>query len=224
MPGRIIPLVSGETYHVFNRGVDLRPTFTDKREYTRALDTLNYYRFRKLPVKLSRYLIFSVDLRDKIIKDLYKQNRYLIKFYAYCFMPNHFHFLMMQLEDNGVSKFMSNFQNSYTRYFNTRHKRIGNLLLDQFRAVRIQTDEQLLHVSRYIHLNPLTSFVIKKKENLESYLWTSLTEYMGDLQRKICDTGLVLSFFKSPAKYKKFLLDQVDYQRELDRIKHLLIE
>ena len=72
---------------------------------------------------------------------------------CYCLMPNHLHLLLRQLMDGGISKFMSNFANSYTRYFNTKSKRKGPVFEGKFKAKRIETDEQLLHLSRHIHLN-----------------------------------------------------------------------
>ena len=135
-------------------------------------------------------------------------------------MPNHFHFLLKQTAEEGIAKFMSNFQNSYTRYFNTRHNRVGPLFQGPFRAVRVETDEQLLHLSRYIHLNPYSSFVVKNIKDLEEYQWSSFKEYLGK-EKGFCQKEIVMSFFKNPQDYRKFVFDQADYQRELQKIKHL---
>jgi len=125
--------------------------------------------------------------------------------------------------DGGISKFLSNFQNSYTRYFNTRHQRDGTLFLNQFKAVRIETDEQLIHVSRYIHLNPYASHVIKDIDRLEYYRWSSFSEYIskGD---GFVNKSLLLGFFKNAESYKTFVFDQADYQRTLKEIEHLALE
>lgn len=224
MPGRLTPLVNGEIYHIFNRGIDLRPTFTDKNEHFRAIKTINYYRFAELPVKYSRFLTISIDLRNQIMSYLLKENRSLVEILAYCLMSDHFHLLLKQIQENGISKFMGNFQNSYTKYFNTKHERIGSLLLDQFKAVRILTEEQLLHVGRYIMINPLTSFVIKETRDLEFYPWSSYGEYIGKSNEHICNKDILLSSFKNMEKFNEFIFDQVAYQRELDKIKHLVFE
>lgn len=224
MPGRILPLVNGEVYHVFNRGIDHRPTFTDKKEFRRAMTVLSYYRFSTPPVKLSKFFLLSNENREIILSGLSSGNQKLAEIICYCLMPNHFHLLLKQVEDHGISRFLSNLQNSYTRYFNTKNERVGPLFLDQFKAVRIQTDEQLLHVSRYIHLNPLTSFVVKDFENLQNYPWSSLPEYLGKNEFRICFSEQVLDFFKKKSDYEKFLQDQVAYQHELHRIKHLVLE
>lgn len=138
-------------------------------------------------------------------------------------MPNHFHFLLRQVSDKGISKFLSNFQNSYTRYFNIKNAREGPLFLDQFKAVLIETDEQLIHVSRYVHLNPITSYVVKDFESLLNYPWSSLPEYIQGIE-SICDINTIMDFFKVPYSYEVFLKDQVGYQRELDVIKHLALD
>ena len=224
MPGRLVPLVEGQIYHVFNRGIDSRTTFSGLREFQRVQLLARYYRFRTPPVRFSKFMTLQRDIRDKWISDLSEQDDKLVEILAYCFMDNHFHFLLKQLLPNGTSKFMANFQNSYTRYFNTKHERIGPLFLDQFKAVRIVTDEQLVHVSRYIHLNPLTSYLVKDFAALKNYRWSSLNEYIGVPVFRISKPTEVMAFFKSSNSYEKFLVDQVVYQRELDRIKHLILE
>lgn len=224
MPGRIIPLVNEQIYHVFNRGIDHRPTFIDKKEFQRALTVLSYYRFSNPPVKLSKFFLLSNENRERILSDLNNENKKLVEILCFCLMPNHFHLLLKQVEENGISKYLSNIQNSYTRYFNTKNERVGPLFLGQFKAVRIQTDEQLLHVSRYIHLNPVTSYVVKDFKKLQDYLWSSLKEYLDMSNFKFCSREPILTFFNRNSDYKKFLEDQVAYQRELHKIKHLILE
>lgn len=138
-------------------------------------------------------------------------------------MPNHFHLILKQLTDNGVSRFVSNVSNGYAKYFNTKHQRVGPLFQGPFKAVRVETDEQLLHLTRYVHLNPVTAFLIKPKD-LENYSWSSLGEYLGEKNKGICTVGMVRNFFKNTDDYRKFVLDQVDYARELEKIKHLTFE
>jgi|SRR3989338_79757 len=224
MPGRLLPLVTGEIYHVFNRGIDHRPTFTSVGEYKRALITIKFYRFSSQPVKLSRFLILSGEEKGKFFSDVKREEKFLVEFLSFCLMPNHFHFLIKQVQDGGISRFMSNFQNSFTRYFNVKHERTGQLFLNQFKAVRIETDEQFLHVSRYIHLNPHSSFIVKNLSDLENYQWSSLFEHIGDSKDGISNSETILSFFKDKQNYKGFVFDQANYQRELDKIKHLVID
>jgi len=223
MPGRKIPLVNGEIYHVFNRGVAAQPTYLDKRDYQRALETLVYYQNRAAPLSYSFFVRLPQDRKVQVIEEMKKKKEFLADVIAYCLMPNHFHLILRQLRDGGISFFMSNFTNSYTRYFNTRNERIGPLYQGKFKAVRIETDEQLLHISRYIHLNPYTSFVLKTLSELERYQYSSFGEYLNSLEG-ICGKDLVLGNFKTTNLYRKFVLDQADYQRNLSKIKHLVLE
>lgn len=223
MPGRRFPLVTDQVYHVFNRGINHQPTFTDAFEYKRAIAVIDYYRFANPPLKFSVLLKLSQENRTQILTDMKTDYSKLIEILSFCLMPNHFHFLLKQVQDNGISKFLSNFQNSYTRYFNTKNERDGAMFLGQFKAVLVETDEQLMHVSRYIHLNPTTSYVVKDFDSLLNYPWSSLPEYLNN-KPKICEISTIMEIFGKPANYERFLEDQVEYQRELSKIRHLVLE
>jgi len=223
MPGRPIPLVTKEIYHIFNRGIDHRCTFTDKKAFIRTMKVINFYRFAFPPTSLSSFLRLSRLRQSDILNNLQAKNKTLVEIISYCLMSNHFHFLLKQNRENGIAKFMSNFQNSYTRYFNIRQNRTGPLFLDQFKAIHLQNDEQLLHISRYIHLNPYSSFIVKRLNEIELYPWSSFPEYLGK-KKGFCNLDLVLSFFKKKEEYAKFVFDQAGYQRHLETIKHLTLE
>lgn len=223
MPLRITPLVNDQIYHVFNRGIDHRPIFQKHWDYKRALETIDYYRNIKPPIKFSRFLILSNDRKNDIFTG-FKNGKKHVKILAYCLMPNHFHLLLKQVSDNGVSKFMANFQNSYARFINTKEERTGPLLMPQFKSVRIETENQILHVTRYIHLNPYTSFLIKKIEDIENYEWSSFKIYLDSKEQDLIDKQEILPIFKIPQKFKEFTLDHADYQRKLRTIAHLLAE
>ncbi len=215
-------MVTKRIYHIFNKGITGQITFSTYQDYKRAKLTLRYYLSSPLPARLSRFLELSAK-RKKEILQIFKPRR-IVSLIAYVFMLNHFHLLVRQEEDKGIEKFVGNFQNSYTRYFNTKNKRVGNLFLSRFKAVEIQTDEQLYHVSRYIHLNPYSSGLVKTLKGLERYKWSSLPEYLGLAKEEICDKQLILENFGSVEKYKSFVFDQADYQRSLERIKRLIWE
>lgn len=219
---RKIAFANNYYYHVFNRGIDRREVFTDKREYLRAIETLKYYRFSTLKVKLSRFLKLAEEEKSKLISKLNIENK-LVEILSFCLMPNHFHFLLKQIRDNGISKFLANFTNSYTKYFNTKHERNGPLFQGLFKAVFVETDEQLVHLSRYIHLNPCTSS-ITEIDKLNNYPWSSFPEYLASGKEKICAIDEILGFFKNSKTYEKFVFDQAAYAKELHQIKHLIME
>lgn len=222
MGSRKTIIANNEIYHIYNRGVEKRPIFLTKRDYQRFFDTVNYYRFANTPIKFSYFKLLSGGERQSLFKRLEKEANYLIEIEAFCFMPNHIHFLLKQLKQGGISKFMAKITTAFSHYFNAKNKRAGHLFQGNFGAVRIETEEQLLHVSRYIHLNPVTSYLIEF-EDLENYQYSSYPEYIGT-RKGFCNTQDVMGHFKGPESYKKFVEDQVDYARELENIKHLALE
>jgi len=137
-------------------------------------------------------------------------------------MPNHFHILLKQETENGTFVYMSRVINSYVKYINTKHKRVGPLFQGVFKAVLVETDEQLLHLSRYIHMNAYASGIVSEK-SLFSYPWSSLSAYCND-QPSFVDKTFILSNFRSISDYKKFISDQTNYAKELEAIKHLILE
>jgi putative transposase len=227
MPVRKTILADEQTYHIFNRGVDHRPIFTNKREYQYFLKELSYYRFVSPPLRLSLFLELSAERRNELLFDLNKKKRKAqVAILAFCLMPNHFHLLLRQTSKDGISNFMGKIQNSYTKYFNIGRSRIGSLFQGRFKAVRAETDEQLTHLSRYIHLNPYSSFIVKDVDNLCNYPWSSFSEYNSqtDGEQSFVDKKTVLGLFKNKERYLEFVLNQADYQKSLEIIKHLTHE
>ena len=100
---------------------------------------------------------------------------------------------------------------------------MGPLFQGAFKAVHIESDEQLLHLSRYIHLNPVSSFMVKPQE-LKDYQWSSYPDYTGIADVNFVDSESVMNFFKNPIKYEEFVLDQADYTKKLTAVEHLTID
>ena len=222
MSGRMLVLSNGEYYHIFNRGIARQPTFFTKRDYERFLLTLSYYRFGDIPGKLSKFLSLSQDIRKDITNSLDKSQKKLVEIVCYALMPNHFHVLLKQLDDGGITKFMSKVTNSYTRYVNTKRDRVGDLFQGVFKAVRVETNEQLIHLTRYIHLNPVVSRIVVE-EKLSAYPWSSFSDYIQG-SRSFLVKDIVAGQFKNGKAYETFVLDQIDYAKRLEEIKHLVLE
>lgn len=221
MPLRKIVFATDQAYHLLNRGVEQRFIFKNKRDYQRFLELTDFYRYQSPPLRFSFYNRLSIEEKSEFLKRLKERSEPLVEIITYCLMPNHFHFLVRQLEDSGISDFMRNLQNSFARYFNTKYQRSGPLFQSMFKAVRIETDEQLVHVSRYIHLNPVTAFLLEPNE-LKNYCWSSFPGYLNPgLLEDFVNPKMVLDFFKSWKDYEKFVYDQANYQRELQKIKEL---
>ena len=218
---RKTPLVNGEFYHIFNRGVAQVPVFLCKKDYIQATSSLFFYNSSNVPIKFSRYKTLSIEDKESVIKKGSELTR-LVKIVCYALMPNHFHLLVQQISDNGISTLLRKFTDSYSKYFNTKYERVGPLFQGVFKSKHIDSENQLVHVSRYIHLNPLTSFVVDEKEFL-SYEWSSMKDYLIK-KSDVIYSEPVLFHFNSPDEYIKFVMNQTDYQRKLKQIEHLLIE
>lgn len=223
MPIRYTPLINDYYYHIFNRGVNKRPIFKNRWDYKRFVLLLRFYKARDYPIKFSKFMKLSSDQRKEIWTRLSSGISY-VDTLAYCLMPNHFHLLIKQRVDHGISKFLANIQNSYARYFNIKNERLGPLYQGQFKAVKIDSEEQLLHVSRYIHLNPYSSAIVKDTEKLLAYEWSSLREYFDQTQFELCSKDEILNSFKDIKGYKEFVLNNAEYQKNLESIKHLTID
>jgi len=218
----MVPLVTGEYYHIFNRGINRRKTFTSEnkyRDYVRAIQTLTYY----LPItnKL-RYSYFLAKPRDeqRDILSLIAKSAHRVIVIAYCLMPNHFHLLLRQERDGGISQYLADFQNSYTKYFDSKHKRSGALFDRQFKAVLVESENQLLYLTRYIHLNPYSSHLINH-DQITSYPYSSLPEYLSG-NYHLANPNIVLDI--NPRRYESFVLDHADYQQQLERLKHVSLD
>lgn len=222
MPQRAVVFANNEIYHIFNRSIARAEIFSQKGNLHKIWEIVDYYRFPQ-KVRLSKFKSLPVSLKEEYI-NAFKNDKPLIEIYAFAFMPNHYHFLLKQLQDRGISRFMSNLQNSFAKVFNLKNERIGGLFQNPFKAKRIETDEQFIHVSRYIHLNPVTAYIIEF-DKLASYQWTSFPAYALGEEIPFLNTGFLLEMFDSDKeRYIKFVSDQVDYQRKLALIKDLTLE
>lgn len=205
-------------YHLYNRGVDKRTIFLDDFDRQRFLDTLRLARLSNSP-KLS-WLKKQIKIGNISPVDLNKlEEKYgpsLLDIVAYSLMPNHFHFQAKELVEDGVSKFFQKLGTSYVMYFNIKHERTGRLFETQYKSVLIETDEQLIHLSRYIHVNPFNSSKISiSLKQLKTYPWTSLPDYLGTRKQPFCDPAEVMAFFSSPDDYWKFLKGNIDKEEIL---------
>ena len=159
MPGRnlIKDYAEESYYHIYNRGVDKQPVFLSEQDYTVFLGLLK------------RYLGSGIEKRPNRINQANYFND--VELLAFCLMGNHFHLFIYQHADrDSITKFMRSLMTAYSMYFNKKYKRVGPVFQQRYRAVRITDDSQLLHITRYIHLNP---------EDYHNYQWSSLLYYLG---------------------------------------------
>jgi len=214
-------LSTNEFYHVFNKSIAHQPIFDNTDNLKKIIIIINYYRYKQ-KIKLSKFYLLPNRIQNEYIEEAHK-GLPLVEIYSFTFMPNHYHFLLKQLQDKGISKFISDVQNSFAKNFNLINDRNGSLFQTGFKSRRIAYEEDFFHISRYIHLNPVTSNIIKFNELID-YPYTSLNWYSNNNLNKFVNTEYLLNHFQNLSNYIKFLENQVEYQQKLKRIKDLLIE
>ncbi|HBB56447.1 TPA: hypothetical protein DEW47_01995 [Patescibacteria group bacterium] len=211
-----------EFYHIYARGNDKRRVFLDTRDYYRLL-SLFYLGNSKEIIHLSDHAGKSLnELLDIEIKDT------LVDIGAYCLMPNHFHLLIKEREECGISKFMQKIMTGYTMYFNKKYEKTGSLFSSRFKAIHINEDNHLKHLLSYIHLNPVKITEPNWKENgilnkiktgkfLDSYHYSSYLDYCSGIKRKqekILNTKEFPKYFNSAWNFKKTIDEYLNVKVE----------
>lgn len=199
---RPLPFFTGGYYHLYNRGVDKRKIFLRYGHYQRFLTTIK-----------SILDTGSATPRPHHNQGLALKSK--ITIFSHCLMPNHYHFLVQQTEDNGITEFMHNLNTSYTMYINLNLHRTGRLFEYSFKARAIESDEMLLHVSRYIHLNP---FIAGLVDSPDLWPWSSYLETIGKREKKFCSPEALLYYFSKEhphEQYEQFVKDQRMYAQLL---------
>ncbi len=198
-------------YHVANFGVDKRIIFQDEEDYRTFLYYLKVY-------LLPKNVIEKMPNLPKRMLD--KSRHEDVELIAYSLMPNHFHMLLREKASGGISLFMKQLSNAYTKYFNERHKRSGSLFEGPFKAAEIKP-EQLTQVVRYIHLN---SFLAGIVDDPEKYRWSDFPTYTNSKEVNISNATPVLSQFNTAADYKHFVHNYMDYAEKVKTLDHILID
>jgi len=208
--------IEKEIFHICNKSIANFKIFNKTESCLRFLEILEYYNDFKIVKSFSDYLNINKKYDYRGLLHLKKKPR--VKFLCFCIMPDHYH-LLLKIISKDFSLFISRVENSYSRYFNLKHKRKGPLWQSSFKAVRIVSNVQLLHVSRYIHLNPTSKCLVNKPEDWQ---FSSYKDYVSnDIFFKKTFKEISISNTKS---YMKFVEDQQDYQKKLKQIKNLLLD
>jgi putative transposase len=204
MPSRNVIKIYVEQgyYHIYNRGVDKRAIFIDDQDCHIFLHYLKMYLIPKEEV-------IALSQIDKRSIHFLKYNLSAeIDLLTFALMPNHFHLLIKQHTNDGMSKLMKRLMTAYVTYFNRKYKRRGPLFESVYKACNIDNDSYLLHLSRYIHLNPIHISSEINFLNLSSYPY-----YMGKLNSSWVKPNEILTYFKDSANslklssYKSFVED-----------------
>lgn len=192
-------------YHIYNRGVEKRKIFIDQQDCSVFLSYLKDYLTPK-DVKGLKQSLASKDSsapeKNKALKMLSLRNfSSEIDLLCYVLMPNHFHLLIRQKSYNSIDHFMRAIGTRYTIYFNKKYRRVGSLCQGVYKAVLVSSDEQLLHLSRYIHTNPTEIGTLESQPS-------SMPEFLGLRQTPWIKPQPILDFFSKNDphdSYKKFV-------------------
>lgn len=216
--------VTGEFYHVYNRGVDKRPIFLDDSDYQRFVS-----------------LLYVANTNKSIsFKDLLRTNKnpfeittsdHLVSIGAYCLMPNHYHILTTPLVENGLSMFMQKLSTAYSMYFNKKYQRTGALFEGKFKSQLATEDRYLKYLFSYIHLNPVKlvqsdwkEVGIKNKQSVSKYLqeyrYSSYVDMLG-VQRAeavILKREAFPDYFETIDQAEKEMHDWLNFPEVLPRV------
>jgi putative transposase len=215
MPSRNIikTYVAKGFYHIYNRGIEKRIIFQDDMDYKVFLKYLRDA-LVKSPDNGKNKLI-KIELQggtlQKFIRPVKNFNN-SINLIAYCLMPNHFHLLIQQIDKESMKQFMQSVITRYSMYFNKKYERVGKLFQGHYKAVLINDDNYLLHLTRYIHLNPS-----EYTQDLES-AYSSYSDYLKHRKSDLVNTVPVLSFFSTSSK--DFIQNVNTYKDFVEKYKH----
>jgi putative transposase len=167
--------IAGQYYHILNRGNGKQKIFHAEKHYQFFM--------------------------KRLLANLHAHKPVLI---AYCLMPNHFHLFVRETKDNSIGKMMHALQTSYAKALNKDLHKTGHLFQDTFKRIHVETNPQLLHLSRYIHMNPVRAGLVIQPEDWE---YSSYRDYIGHNNNRFVDPAIILSQFHNPDQYRDFVND-----------------
>jgi|SRR3989344_5959715 len=197
---RKINFANNEFYHIYNRGTDKRAIFLDEHDIRRLFQSIDEFNAVE-PIGSIYENSFCKRRQNQLGNRVSKlKKKRLVNIICYCVNLNHYHFILEQIADRGVEKFMHKFGLGYTKYFNKKYDRSGGLFQGAYKAIHIDSNEYLLHASVYVNLNDR----VHKLGNSVSK--SSLEEY-AEGKVGICEKNIILGQFKNFAEYKEFAED-----------------
>ena len=221
MAYRQVEFADGEWYHCFTRSIDRQTVFKISSDYNRFLQSLYLCNGNR---KTLRGTLNNPSHEHLLALP---RGEPLVSVGAYCLMPNHFHLLLRQTAQGGISTFMQKLGTSFSMYYNARYEHIGNVFIKPFRAKHVGKDDYFQRVAAYIHLNPVELFETGWKEGvvrdmrslsqkLDAYRFSSLPDYLGTKrpENSIIDPSTA-ALFEAPISLDGLIGEAAAYYREL---------
>ena len=234
------PLAVGKIYHIYNRGVAKYPIFLEERDYWRFLQGLVLFNDEKSSNAILSTLErnqkrLTMNVLKKYITQDGKERERLVRILAYCLMENHYHLIVEEIQEGGITRFMHKLGVGYANYINTKYNRVGSLFQNRFKNVPVESERQLLYLFVYINvLNPLgvlepnwkedgIQHIKKALEFTEKYKWSSHLDYLGKRGSLILEKGVLGELLLTPKAYQD-LVRMVLEGKKYAQIEHLTLE
>ena len=220
---RKIKFEPGKIYHILNRGVEKRNIFNGDSDKWRFLQGLYLFNDENS----SSHILYNIERENKgrinfvLLRNFINNNSTdrnpLVRIMAICLMPNHYHLLVEELQEGGISCFMQKLGTGYVCFFNKKYNRVGPLFQGRFKAIEITNDSQLQYILAYINvINPAQLIEPNFKETgtnntekifdfAKKYSWSTNPDYLGIRESIIIDKGVFKDFFPTSQKYEEFI-------------------
>jgi len=223
--------VEDQIYHIYNRGVEKRDIFLEDKDYFRFIHNLFEFN-NEHPVPNLNYYFNpkTMNVEARYFKKGKEPRKLLIEILVFTLMPNHFHLLLRQKQENGIVKFMQKLGTGYTNYFNKKYDRVGGLFQGRFKAALVSKEVHFIHLPHYIHTNPLDLNYRSSTsiDFLTNYRWSSFPDYIGKKNfPSITRRDFLLDIFGGEEGYKKHTkgrLKGTDRNRILKEIEDVALE
>ncbi|MFA6274182.1 MAG: transposase [Candidatus Paceibacterota bacterium] len=224
----------GEYYHLYNRGINKRVIFQNDTDYRRFI-LLLFIANSKNSFRLDDLINKQKKTFEEILQMDHGET--LVDIGAWVLMPNHFHILIREKTEGGISKFMSKLSTAYSMYFNIKNERTGALLCRPFKSVLVKDDIHLKHLFGYLHLNPLKlkfkdwQDTVKKGDKeakemkifLDSYIYSSYLDYLGKerIENCIISTKKFPEYFFEEHEFENFIEDYLTDTSQGESLRNL---
>jgi putative transposase len=218
MSQRKVSFVSGEYYHVYNRGNSKQKIFLDENDYLRFIGLLFVCNSSQ------NFKIDNFSKKENLLN--FPRDKEIVNIGSYCLMPNHFHILIADIDEGNISRFMQKLSTAYAMYFNKKYQRSGSLFEGKFKAEHASSDKYLKYLFSYINLNPVKLIEPKWKEQgiksrakvldyLNEYSYSSYQDYMGKirLENKILNKFMFPEYFRNKKDFEREIFDWINFNR-----------
>jgi len=215
-------LVENDFYHIYNRGTEKRKIFMDNADYFRfllSMRLMNEEQDGLMFLWKNYHAKYSDSSVEEFLRLNLKKHKPLVEFICYSLIPNHFHFMMRQLVEKGIEKFMQRIGTGYTMYFNGKYERTGSLFQGTFKSSRIRP-ENFLYLSAYINCNAEIHGIAKA----ESWRWSSYSDYLGKTKYGLCEKRIIMNNFKGSQDYKNFAVENSKAMKERKADEKMILE